>query len=238
MHRACPVTGIEDDSQANPAAHMPSSRAGQDAHQPWRGNGWPWCPRCRAGGGAPQTQASLQHVGRLGLIELLPLCYNPRKRRPNMHSIKTALLAALTIATATPAMAVYKCKDHLGRTVYQEKACDTKATSEKVDTTPSASGVIMESGYGKIRIGMTPEQVTTAWGKPDKSTTPSPSTGTESSGSTAGPTMALSTCTLRMAWSRLSHQTKPSTPTSPPPGGLFFVPTQETHQCKFMFADW
>lgn len=84
-----------------------------------------------------------------------------------MHSIKTALLAALTIATTTPAMAVYKCKDHLGRTVYQEKACDTKATSEKIDTTPSASGVIMESGYGKIRIGMTPEQVTTAWGKPD-----------------------------------------------------------------------
>lgn len=84
-----------------------------------------------------------------------------------MHSIRTALLAALAIATATPAMAVYKCKDHLGRTVYQEKACDTKATSEKVDTTPAASGITMESSYGKIYVGMDREEVQRAWGKPD-----------------------------------------------------------------------
>lgn len=56
-----------------------------------------------------------------------------------MHSIKTALLAALTIATATPAMAVYKCKDHLGRTVFQERPCETiGATGTQISTQPAA----------------------------------------------------------------------------------------------------
>lgn len=57
-----------------------------------------------------------------------------------MHSIKTALLAALTIATATPAMAVYKCKDATGRIAFQERPCETSgATGKQIDIRPTAN---------------------------------------------------------------------------------------------------
>lgn len=78
------------------------------------------------------------------------------------------LLLAACIAS-TPAWAVYKCKNEHGRTVYQEVPCEsTSSQGKKIDATPSANGVTMESEYGKIYIGMTPTQVINTWGKPNK----------------------------------------------------------------------
>ena len=46
-----------------------------------------------------------------------------------------AALAALLLST--PAMAVYKCKDQYGRTIYQDSACTETQQAEKINTTPA-----------------------------------------------------------------------------------------------------
>lgn len=84
-----------------------------------------------------------------------------------MLSLKWSLVALAAIAS-TPAIAVYKCQNQHGRTVYQEIPCESTATKgSQIDATPAAKGVVMESGYGKIRIGMSPQEVINSWGKPD-----------------------------------------------------------------------
>lgn len=56
---------------------------------------------------------------------------------------RTSLIAAAVLAlAASPAWAVYKCKDATGRTVFQERACEaTGAKGGQIDVTPAAGNV-------------------------------------------------------------------------------------------------
>ena len=83
-----------------------------------------------------------------------------------------AALAALLLST--PAMAVNKCKDQYGRTIYQESPCDAAAKQLEFklqpvpETTAQDSAINSAIARGRVAIGMTAEQVIRSWGRPSK----------------------------------------------------------------------
>lgn len=84
-------------------------------------------------------------------------------------SRKVLTAVALTLISSSPAWAVYKCKNKFDRIIYQEQPCEMTATQgQKIDATPSASGVSDDSSFNTISIGMTDKQVIQTWGKPHK----------------------------------------------------------------------
>lgn len=80
-----------------------------------------------------------------------------------MKLIKHAALAATALAVL-PAWAVNKCTGPDGAVVFQDSPCGMSAKkAEPVKIWDSK----LTDGGGKVRIGMTEEEVLRAWGKPD-----------------------------------------------------------------------
>lgn len=95
-----------------------------------------------------------------------------------LHHI--AAIAALLLST--PVMAVNKCKDQYGRTIYQDSACAETQQAEKINTTP-ATGRDRDAERANKRIeqmknlnaaintglaiGLTSEQAQGLFGRPN-----------------------------------------------------------------------
>lgn len=80
-----------------------------------------------------------------------------------MKRVTHMALAALVFAVS-PVWAVNKCTLADGAVVFQDQACSaTTAKAEPVKIWDSK----LTDGGGKVRIGMTEEEVLRAWGKPD-----------------------------------------------------------------------
>lgn len=88
--------------------------------------------------------------------------------------MRVTAVIALAIVAAPPVWAINKCTVN-GKTVYQDAPCDMQSQkSEPVKVWDSR----MRDGGGKVRIGMTEEEVLRAWGKPDHVNTTMSASGT------------------------------------------------------------
>lgn len=81
------------------------------------------------------------------------------------------LVIGLVAVAATAHGQVYRCNDG-GRTVYSDKPCGDAAASVSVPVMPRAAepspdaGLQLEALRKRLAVGMTPQQVELAWGKP------------------------------------------------------------------------
>lgn len=103
------------------------------------------------------------------------------------RNMLTALV--ITLISASPAWAVYKCMDDAGKTVYQQHPCTaTGSVGSQINATPSITTGGEEDGTAQARLdaiksfnrrfdaaanqevmrGMTRAQVQMAWGQPSK----------------------------------------------------------------------
>lgn len=87
---------------------------------------------------------------------------------------KHAALIALACAAAAPAWAVNKCTVN-GKVVYQDAPCSTQ--SQKAEPMKVWDSRLVDGG-GKVRVGMTEEEVIRAWGKPSHVNTTITAAGT------------------------------------------------------------
>lgn len=80
-----------------------------------------------------------------------------------MKASTNAALAALALLAA-PAWAVNKCTQPDGAVVFQDAPC--AVLSKKAEPVKIWDSKLTDGG-GKVRIGMSEEEVLRAWGKPD-----------------------------------------------------------------------
>lgn len=77
-----------------------------------------------------------------------------------MHRLASGIAALALLSAPASSWAVNKCVIN-GQVVFQDAACPSKGESVKVWDSK------LTDGGGKVRIGMSEEQVIRAWGKPD-----------------------------------------------------------------------